>query len=252
MKYNIHGFYQPKAVELGLTNDDLLVLRWFVDFAGTDKMKKIIEDDGIYYWVNYVTVLNDLPVLRISKTTLKRKHFDKLCEAHILRHKHIKKDGSFSYYAYGINYDTLIYLQDSTPSTKLDYPSTKLDEGCDKTGLPPSTKLDYPYDEIVPTKINLLNNPSTINNIITPSKKESKKTYGEYKRIKLTDKEYQKLCEDYGKEKLDGQIKLLDEYVESNNNKNKYTNFNLVIRKSFRENWFKKDNKSTGINYEIF
>ena len=89
-----------------------------------------------------------------------------------------------------------------------------------------------------------------INNIITPSKKETKNTYGEYKRVKLTDKEYQKLCEDYGKEKLDGQIKLLDEYVESNNNKNKYTNFNLVVRKSFRENWFKKDNKNTGVNYE--
>ena len=91
-----------------------------------------------------------------------------------------------------------------------------------------------------------------LNNIITPTKKATKNSYGEYKRVKLTDKEYQKLCEDYGKEKLDGQIKLLDEYVESNNNKNKYTNFNLVIRKSFRENWFKKDNKSTGVNYESF
>ena len=108
MKYNIHGFYQPKAVELGLTNDDLLVLRWFVDFTKTAKTKPIIENDNVYYWVNYVTVLNDLPVLRISKTTLKRKHFDKLCEAHILRHKHIRQGGSFSYYTYGANYDKLI------------------------------------------------------------------------------------------------------------------------------------------------
>lgn len=91
-----------------------------------------------------------------------------------------------------------------------------------------------------------------IDNIITPTKKEVKKSYGEFKRIKLTDKEYEKLCNDYGKEKLDEQIKLLDEYVESNNNKNKYTNFNLVLRKSFRENWFKKDNKNTGVNYECF
>lgn len=132
MKYNIHGFHQPRAVELGLTNDDLLVLRWFVDFAGTKKMKTIIEEDGIYYWVNYVTVLQDLPVLRISKTTLKRKHFDNLCYANVLKHKHIKEGGSFSYYAYGINYDTLVYLQDNDPSTKLDYPSTKLDEGYDE------------------------------------------------------------------------------------------------------------------------
>ena len=144
MKYSIHGFYQPRAVELGLTNDDLLVLRWFVDFAGTNKMKTIIENDGIYYWINYATILEDLPVLNISKVTLKRKHFDKLCETQVLKHKHIKQGGSFSYYAYGINYDTLVYLQDDTPSTN----------------------LDNPYDENVQTKINLLNNPSTNNKSI--------------------------------------------------------------------------------------
>lgn len=168
MKFSIHGFYQPRAVELGLTNDDLLVLRWFVDFAGTNKMKTIIETDGIYYWINYATILEDLPVLNISKVTLKRKHFDKLCEAKVLKHKHIKQGGSFSYYAYGINYDTLVYLQDNTPSTNSDYPSTNSDKGYDKNIQTPSTNLDYPYDENVQTKINLLNNPSTNNKFKKP------------------------------------------------------------------------------------
>ncbi|HIU12325.1 MAG TPA: hypothetical protein IAB65_06460 [Candidatus Onthocola stercorigallinarum] len=96
-------------------------------------------------------------------------------------------------------------------------------------------------DTYINTNIINTENKDNINNIFSTQKKESKKNYGDYKRIKLTDKEYQKLCEDYGKERLDEQIKLLDEYVESNNNKNKYTNFNLVLRKSFRENWFKKN-----------
>ena len=65
--------------------------------------------------------------------------------------------------------------------------------------------------------------------------------FGEYKRIKLKQKEYDKLIEEYGKEYVDFIIDRLDEYVESNNNKNKYKNFNLVIRKAIRENWFKKD-----------
>ena len=39
----------------------------------------------------------------------------------------------------------------------------------------------------------------------------------------------------------DEKLVTLDEYVESNNNKNKYTNFNLVLRKSIRENWFTKN-----------
>lgn len=66
------------------------------------------------------------------------------------------------------------------------------------------------------------------------------KHYGTYKRIKLTDDEYKRLVEDYGEDFIKKQIEKLDEYIESNNNKNKYTNFNLVLRKSIRENWFEK------------
>ena len=76
------------------------------------------------------------------------------------------------------------------------------------------------------------NNISNNNNIYNK--------YGTYKRIKLTNKEYEKLINDFGKDFIEKQIELLDEYVESNNNKNKYTNFNLVLRKSIRENWFNK------------
>lgn len=65
--------------------------------------------------------------------------------------------------------------------------------------------------------------------------------FGEYKRVKLKQKEYDKLIEEYGKEYVDFIIDRLDEYVESNNNKNKYKNFNLVIRKAIRENWFKRN-----------
>ena len=65
--------------------------------------------------------------------------------------------------------------------------------------------------------------------------------FGEYKRVKLKQKEYDKLIEEYGKEYVDFIIDRSDEYVESNNNKNKYKNFNLVIRKAIRENWFKRN-----------
>ena len=111
MKYNVLGFYQPRAIELGLCSDDLLVLRWFVDFAGTPKMRTMIIDNQIYYWVNYSTVLEELPILRISKQTLYKKHFTNLCNANVLTHKQVKDGGNFSYYCYGINYETLVYLQ---------------------------------------------------------------------------------------------------------------------------------------------
>lgn len=167
MKYSIHGFYQPKAVELGLTNDDLLVLRWFVDFAGTNKMKTIIENDGIYYWVNYSTILEDLPILKISKDWLKRKVFNNLCETKVLKHKHIKQGGSFSYYAYGINYDTLVYLQDSTPTENNPQGTEKNTEVYVGNNEPPTENDTNPYGENNVSKINLLNNTSINNTSIS-------------------------------------------------------------------------------------
>lgn len=74
-----------------------------------------------------------------------------------------------------------------------------------------------------------------------------KTAYGCYGRVKLTSSEYQRLVDEFGQDYIDRQIELLDEYVESNNNKNKYTNFNLVIRKAIREKWFdKKETKNNG------
>lgn len=75
-----------------------------------------------------------------------------------------------------------------------------------------------------------------------PHKDTNKKeTYGIYGRIKLTQEEYDRLVNDFGEDFIKKQIELLDEYVEMNNNKNEYSNFNLVLRKSIREKWFNKN-----------
>lgn len=73
MKYTIEGFNQAKAVELGLCVADLIILRWFVDFAGTEKMVKRIIDGKEYYWIKYEGLLEDLPILSITKDTLYRR-----------------------------------------------------------------------------------------------------------------------------------------------------------------------------------
>ena len=115
MKYCVQGFYQPRAVELGLTNDDLLVLRWFVDFTGTKKMKTIVIEEKVFYWVNYKTVLADLPVLKMSVQTLRKSRFGNLHKATVLIRTHLKDGGgTHSYYCYGLNYETLQYLQNDT------------------------------------------------------------------------------------------------------------------------------------------
>ena len=98
---------------------------------------------------------------------------------------------------------------------------------------------------------NVKENITSINITSINNKEIKKKAYGRYKRIKLQDQEYTKLVEQYGKEFIDNQIQLLDNYVESNNNKNKYTNFYLVLLKSIKNEWFKNKQLPEWFNQEI-
>lgn len=92
-----------------------------------------------------------------------------------------------------------------------------------------------------------------INNKILNNKKNNNKYIymGTYKRIKLTQEQYDKLIKEFGEDYIKQIIERLDEYVESNNNKNKYSNYNLVIRKAIRENWFKIEKLPSWFNQEI-
>lgn len=81
---------------------------------------------------------------------------------------------------------------------------------------------------------------SSLNVTIKPVKHK----HGSYGWIQLTDLQYNKLVEEFTKDKLDNYINALDEYVQSTGNKNKYKDWNLVLRKAIRENWFKLESNS--------
>ena len=92
----------------------------------------------------------------------------------------------------------------------------------------------------------ITNNPGVFKksqeNLKTMPKKEHQKNvkreYGEYKRILLTDPQYERLCKEFTPEKVKAVIKFLDEYVEGNNNKNNYSNFYIVIKRAINEKWY--------------
>ena len=128
MKFTLEGFSQESALSLAKKVDDknlkldvidLILLRWFVDFAPT--MKKKIVNDVQYMWVNYQSIVDDLPLLGMEKTSVYRR-FKKMCDLEILTHHHDKNGGSFSYYGYGENYIKLIkkdpMTQKSDPMTQ--------------------------------------------------------------------------------------------------------------------------------------
>ena len=107
MKISIEGFDQSRAVELGLCVADMVLLRWFVDFSNTGAMEKRIIDGKEYFWISYEYVLQELPILKISKKTLYR-CFKDLVDKGILTHAFVKDGGSYSFYGFGKGFFSLV------------------------------------------------------------------------------------------------------------------------------------------------
>ena len=103
--------------------------------------------------------------------------------------------------------------------------------------------LDKDIDLDIEKEISKEKNPGGTSPLDTPPS-NIKHKYGTYGWVKLTDKQYETLCKDFNKDLIDRVITKLDEYMQSNGNKNKYKDCNLVIRKAIRENWFKVKNDS--------
>lgn len=60
---------------------------------------------------------------------------------------------------------------------------------------------------------------------------------GEYGYVKLTDEEYKRLTADLGQTEAERVIAYIDESAAMTGNKNKWKNWNLVLRKASREKW---------------
>lgn len=70
MKYTIFGFNQKKAVEYGLDVKDLLILDYVWDMIGNPIMQHITKNEVAYVWLMHDKILEDLPILGISKRSL--------------------------------------------------------------------------------------------------------------------------------------------------------------------------------------
>lgn len=65
----------------------------------------------------------------------------------------------------------------------------------------------------------------------------ARRKYGNYGWIKLTDDEYARLEHDLGAVELARCIAYIDESAQGNGNKNKWRDWNLVVRRCSREGW---------------
>lgn len=102
------------------------------------------------------------------------------------------------------------------------------------------SEYDYEYENDSENNENDNNPP-----IIPPFKKQKKEKYGEYQHVKLTDREYENLCNDFGENVVSLAIKKVDEYCETTGKT--YKNYNLPIRK-WGINSAKEDNPYQAID----
>lgn len=73
--------------------------------------------------------------------------------------------------------------------------------------------------------------------------KQTKKSFGEFGWVKLTDDEYNRLLNDLGEAEVNRCIAYVDESAQSTGNKNKWRDWNLVVRKCHKQGWGLNQNR---------
>ena len=168
MKYTIHGFSQQKAIELGLDDRDLMILRWFVDYKDTGKMVKKILDNDMYYWIKYEGIQEAFPIINWKKDTIYRR-LKAMALKGVLKHKTVKEFGTYSFYAIGPNY---LGLTDTKYEIPVGNKSDRSDSNPKVTEINPSeTEINPIVTDSNPrvTEINPEHNINLLNSSIKDS-----------------------------------------------------------------------------------
>lgn len=131
MKYTICGFNQQKLFEYKLDINDAQILRWLIDFAATGKMRKLIENNTVYYLVNYEAIICAFPIMGITSTKAIANRFEKYVNCGLLQ-KTVRKGGSFSgtatLFAITSLVGDMIYDEKSEQNSSNEADSTKSDK----------------------------------------------------------------------------------------------------------------------------
>ena len=82
MRIEVLGFKQEELMKQGVSLDEALILRDIEDIINSGKTATYFcEEDGkMYHWIFYNKVLDDIPILNISKERLARIIIHNLCE----------------------------------------------------------------------------------------------------------------------------------------------------------------------------
>jgi len=98
MRQSFMGFDQKAATEYGLKPDHQFILRWFLDWqSGGDMIEKRVEGN-IFYWINWQTVLEQLPALGVSSRDSIKRRLQQMQEKDVLEKHTDYEQGTRTYY----------------------------------------------------------------------------------------------------------------------------------------------------------
>ena len=103
MKYAILNFNQQSVIDLNedIDMEDLLLLDYVYNAIASPSMFHIVEDNIVYVWLQHDKILQDLPILNVSRDRLKRR-IKKLVDIQLLKTKQVYDTGirgSKAYYS---------------------------------------------------------------------------------------------------------------------------------------------------------
>lgn len=114
---------------------------------------------------------------------------------------------------------------------------------------PPITQenREKPISESISESISITESMSDIDTRSAPSAPDGregiskkKNSFGEFGWVKLTTSQYRTLSEEMGEEELRSCIAYIDEAAQSTQNKNRWKDWYLLLRRCYRDNWHRR------------
>ena len=207
---NIQGWMIKR---LGLKGNDLLIYAIIYGFSQDNENEFTGSRQYLADWTN-----STIPGIA--------KNLKSLTEKGLIYKKEFTMNG-VKYCAYRANLEAVGDGKQSCPDNSVTR-ITQLSGGDNK--VTQGSKQSYPGGEKQSFPNNLLDTQENISKEKKTHKKASLKlTFGEYKNVKLTQEEHDRLCQEYGEEKTKRAIAFFDCYIEEKGYKSK--SHNLAMRR---------------------
>ncbi len=165
---------QDLLVEMGLNLNDAAILRYVGKFAECPNMKTVTVDDKVYRWIDYQTLLDELPSLGIGSTKVLGRRFSKYVELGLPKVHDKKYRRCTVVYFYLTPMFYKLYQPYTEPKSAVSDPHTELERvvSSDHTELQsPNTELESPNTELESPNTELESPNTELKSVVHPLSK---------------------------------------------------------------------------------